>query len=214
MIDWGLMLRGFIIIALILMIVQVNYSEASALNKIHAACHAYAWKARQAMSSEFGYDAIYNKKLMITLIYQESRCKPMAKSAVGARGLGQMMPKTAKWMGEIDGKLKGLAARPYSVDLQIKAVARYLRWLRDYMQPMATDDDTLAAVLSAYNGGIAYVYRENKRDRLITSNNDHNANIWFDNVELFSNRSKSAFKENRHYVDVIINKWMAVYRGY
>jgi soluble lytic murein transglycosylase-like protein len=77
------------------------------------------------------------------LIEQESLWDPGAVSSVGAQGLGQFMPDTAKEFG-VD------VTDPKS---SIDGAARYLRYLIDYFG----GDQTLA--LYAYNGGMGNIER-------------------------------------------------------
>ena len=82
-------------------------------------------------SSEFGVDP----DLVRAVIKQESGWKPKAVSPVGARGLMQLMPKTAKGLGVTDSfdirqnirggtKLLGQLLRQYNGDVE-KALAAY-----------------------------------------------------------------------------------------
>jgi hypothetical protein len=77
------------------------------------------------------------------LIEQESAWDPSATSRVGAQGLGQFMPETAKEFG-VD------VTDPKS---SIDGAARYLRYLIDYFG----GNQTLA--LYAYNGGMGNIER-------------------------------------------------------
>ncbi len=209
------LLRFFVfVLIIVLAIFSQNKANAYQTSKIHIACHKYQHEVRNAMRREFGFNQKFNHQLMMALIYQESRCNPMAKSYVGARGLGQIMPRTSEWLEKMDANLRGLSVRPYSPKLQIRAVARYLKWLHDLIKDAATIDDLIAFTLSAYNGGQYYTYRRNKGDRLLTKKNGKDPDVWKGNVELFSTRRESLKKENRNYVDMIMNKWLPMYRGY
>src|SRR5690606_2355889 len=57
-------------------------------------------------------------RLLASLVYQESRFNPRARSWAGAMGLMQLMPATATLMGIKD---------PYQPDQNIRAGARYLK---------------------------------------------------------------------------------------
>ena len=142
--------------------------------------------------------------LLAGLIHQESRWRSDVKSPVGASGLSQFMPKTAKWMGDIDSRL----VKTDTIDPKwsIRAMSVYTRWLKDRVTGYNNCEDW-ALALSAYNGGIGWIWK----DQRIAKSKGLDDSKWFDNVELNSDRSKAAFEENRHYVDVIINKWQEVY---
>ncbi|MFP5502266.1 MAG: transglycosylase SLT domain-containing protein, partial [Candidatus Sericytochromatia bacterium] len=58
--------------------------------------------------------------LVVSLIATESSFNPRAVSPVGAQGLGQLMPPTARDMGVND---------PFDVEQNIHGTTRYLAWL-------------------------------------------------------------------------------------
>lgn len=88
-------------------------------------------------------------------IAQESGFNPNARSRVGALGLSQFMPGTAKWAGE---QLDSPAA-PLDPIWSVRAMVFYVRWLYDRVT-YKTDCDRFGAALSAYNGGLGW---HNKR---------------------------------------------------
>lgn len=84
--------------------------------------------------------------LIAGVIRQESAFDPRATSPVGARGLMQLMPNTAR---EVSQKV-GLAYRPerlYDPDLSVRLGATYLRELLDRF------DGNVELALAGYNGG-------------------------------------------------------------
>ena len=86
-------------------------------------------------------------QLLYSLIYQESRFEPAARSYAGARGLMQILPVTG-W--EIARTLNYPNYAPELLDLPIVSIrfgAYYLRWARDY----AGGNDI--AALAGYNAG-------------------------------------------------------------
>ena len=86
-------------------------------------------------------------QLLYSLIYQESRFEPAARSYAGARGLMQILPGTG-W--EIAQTLNYPNYSTELLDLPIVSIrfgAYYLRWARDY----AGDNDI--AALAGYNAG-------------------------------------------------------------
>lgn len=81
--------------------------------------------------------------LIEALVWQESRWKPGALSPVGARGLAQLMPGTAREMG-VD---------PDDPFANLEGGARYLR------QQLDRFDGDLEKALAAYNAGPGRVIR-------------------------------------------------------
>ena len=62
-------------------------------------------------------------------VHQESAWRPDAVSRVGAQGMAQFMPATAKWISGIDPALA--ARQPYSPAWALRALVTYDRWLYD-----------------------------------------------------------------------------------
>lgn len=91
-------------------------------------------------ASEYGVDPAF----MRAVVRAESNFDPKATSPVGAMGLGQLMPGTAKDMGVKD---------PYDVDQNLRGTAKYLGWLQGR-------HGSVDEVLAAYNYGTGNV---NKR---------------------------------------------------
>lgn len=88
-------------------------------------------------------------------LQQESGFKADARSRVGALGMAQFMPATAKWVA---ADLNATAA-PLDPQWSIRAVAYYMKWLYDRVSYRG-DCDRYGAALSSYNGGLGW---HNKR---------------------------------------------------
>jgi len=82
--------------------------------------------------------------LVAAVIEQESRFRPTAKSAVGARGLMQLMPRTGKWMG---------ASNLYDPEQNIDAGVKYIKYLHQRF------NGDLKNTIAAYNAGEGNVQR-------------------------------------------------------
>jgi soluble lytic murein transglycosylase-like protein len=82
--------------------------------------------------------------LVAAVIETESRFHPQARSAVGARGLMQLMPRTGRWLG---------AKNLYDPEQNVDAGVRYLKYLQDRF------DGNLKNAIAAYNGGEGNVQR-------------------------------------------------------
>lgn len=106
------------------------------------------------------YDGIIKKyareihwdwKLIAALVFQESRFNPTAKSWVGATGLMQLMPVTAKSLGVQPHQLT-------SPERNLQAGIKYLQWLEKSLQPHIHDKKELVKfVLASYNVGLGHV---------------------------------------------------------
>ena len=137
--------------------------------------------------------------VMAAQIHQESAWNKSAVSAVGAKGLAQFMPATAKWIPAIDSSLA--SPIPTNPTWAIRALARYDYWLYTRLKA-DTDCDRWAMTLSAYNGGLGWVLRDKKAAHAAGDSRW----LWWDNVEKYNaGRSKAAFRENRGYPRRILN---------
>ena len=86
-------------------------------------------------------------RLLCALIVQESGFNEKARSAVGAQGLTQLMPATAKELGVQD---------PLDAEQNIAGAARYLHTLY-HAFPESQPEHRHRLVLASYNGGIGRV---------------------------------------------------------
>lgn len=92
-------------------------------------------------------------------IAQESGWNPRAQSPVGAQGLMQFMPATARWVAT---KEAFGAVDAFNPLWSIRAGVWYDRWLYDRVKGHTTCDRWQFA-LSAYNGGLGWVNRRKAR---------------------------------------------------
>ncbi len=107
------------------------------------------------------YDHIFKKyapnigwdwRLMAAQAYQESRFRPNARSWVGARGLMQIMPATARGYRTPVSQLN-------NPETSVKVATRLLDDLDGYLtEYVPNDSERLKFVIAAYNVGIAHVY--------------------------------------------------------
>lgn len=81
------------------------------------------------------------------LIRQESRFIPQASSSVGARGLMQLMPKTASWMAKQLGLNRYEAHRISDIEMNLILGTAYLRTLYESL------DESFPLATAAYNAG-------------------------------------------------------------
>lgn len=162
-------------------------------------------------ASRYKRDLIRNARLVWGLdaptstfagqVHQESGWRADAVSPVGATGLTQFMPGTAKW---IAGLVPELADnQPLNPAWAIRALVEYDKWLYDRVPQTWSHCERMAFVLSSYNGGLGWL----QKDVALAQRSGADPQLWFDNVERFNGgRNVSAFAENRGYPARILNE--------
>lgn len=119
---------------------------------------------------KYAKDIKWDWRLLASQVYQESKFNPAAKSWAGAKGLMQLMPKTARSLG-----VKNLNSPTQS----IWGGTKYLKWLYDRF-PGVTDSLTrIKFVLAAYNCGVGHV----QDAQLLARSKGLNSQLWEDHVE-------------------------------
>lgn len=98
------------------------------------------------------YSAVvgWDWRLMAAMSYQESAFDPEAQSWVGARGLMQLMPNTARDLGVPEGKIT-------DPEQNVAAAARYLKKLQSTFADIIDTQERISFMLAAYNGGARHV---------------------------------------------------------
>lgn len=92
-------------------------------------------------------------------IHQESLWDANAVSHVGAQGMAQFMPATARWWCEIN-KLSSAECQPRNPAWAMRALVGYDKWLWDRIPGESGRCERMALTLRAYNGGLGYVQKE------------------------------------------------------
>ncbi|MCG5047307.1 transglycosylase SLT domain-containing protein [Pectobacterium brasiliense] len=131
-------------------------------------------------------------------LHQESGWNPRAVSPVGAQGLAQFMPATAKWISGIMPELK--TNQPFNPAWSMRALTKYDRWI--WQRVNAADDcQRMAMTLSGYNGGLGWV----QRDQKLAAQRGLDRQRWFGHVATVNaGRSAANWRENRHYPQRIL----------
>ncbi|MFP4060289.1 MAG: transporter substrate-binding domain-containing protein [Bacteroidales bacterium] len=121
-------------------------------------------------------------KLLASLIYQESRFNPSARSWAGAFGLMQLMPATAGRFGVTE------TSPP---EMQIRAGVQFIQWLDNQLVDEVKDkNERLKFILASYNMGLGHVLDA----RRLARKNGKDPNIWENNVDFFiKNKSNPNF---------------------
>ncbi|MCZ6616846.1 MAG: transporter substrate-binding domain-containing protein [Gammaproteobacteria bacterium] len=136
-------------------------------------------------SSEFEFDW----RMVVAQMYQESGFDPTRTSFAGARGLMQVMPRTA---GQVGVAVEDL----WKPEPNIIAGTRYLNWTRQRFEDSLPLSERLWFALAGYNAGPGHV-----RDaRRLAREQGLNPNLWFDNVErAMLLLSKPKYAQRAHY---------------
>ncbi len=117
-------------------------------------------------ADRYGFDW----RLVTAQMYQESKFNPGAQSHVGAKGLMQLMPRTASAMG-----VENTSDPANSIQGGIK----YLDWLRDRFNSNLAISDRLWFTLAAYNAGSGHV----QDARRLAGQLGHDPDRWFGHTE-------------------------------
>jgi soluble lytic murein transglycosylase-like protein len=104
----------------------------------------------RAAYSAWGLDAPI--AALAAQIHQESGWNPEAVSRVGATGMAQFMPATARWWCDANG-LAATECQPTNPVWAMRALVGYDRWLFDRVRG-PTEFDRFWAALRSYNGGL------------------------------------------------------------
>lgn len=166
---------------------RVAIPEASAL---------YRHRVEQAVAEVWGVNG--SPARLAAQLHQESAWRPNARSpGVGAQGIAQFMPATAKWIAELFPDKLG-QFDPWDAHQAILAAAIYDKWLLDRVQPLGytrlTECTRWNFALRGYNGGELWLLR----DRGLAVANKGDPNDWR-SVEKFRTRSVSNHQQNIDY---------------
>ena len=114
----------------------------------------------------------WDGRLLAAPGYVESHFDPNATSWAGARGLMQLMPRTAAHYGRHDGSIT-------DPDNSVYAASRYIADLNRILSSYVKDrDERIKFILAAYNSGIAHIY-----DAIaLARKHGKNPALWHDNV--------------------------------
>lgn len=124
----------------------------------------------KAFAKEIGWDW----RLLASMIYQESKFNPQAKSWAGAYGLMQIIPPTALQYG-----IDTCNAKPIE---SIDAGTRHIKKLDNYWIKYISDkNERIQFILASYNVGLGHIIDA----RNLAKKYRKNENIWYNQVELF-----------------------------
>jgi membrane-bound lytic murein transglycosylase F len=148
-------------------------------------------------------------RLLASMIYQESRFDPRARSWAGAFGLMQLMPVTAQRFG--------INMNSPARD-QINAGTQFISWLDKRFSPSVPDpEERIKFILASYNVGPGHVFDAIR----LADKNGKDPGKWHDNVDEFLLKKSNPDyyldpvvkygycrgTETIHYVDQVLERY-------
>lgn len=113
-------------------------------------------------------------RLLASLAYKESNFDTSVVSWAGAKGLMQLMPRTARIMGVPEGM-------EHNAEESVKAATRYLRLMERSFKSIADPDERTNFVLASYNAGIGHIFDA----MALAEKYGHDKHRWTDHVEKY-----------------------------
>lgn len=147
-----------LLVAVLLLGLVLQWSSGLCHAQVPHDAYRYKHELRQQANFVWGIGA--PTASFAAQIHQESHWNPSARSYVGAQGLAQIMPTTAKWIAEAYPGLRANA--PYNPTWAIRALLQYDRHLWNSIRA-DNDCERMAFSLAAYNGGLGWVYKRQAR---------------------------------------------------
>ncbi|MFZ6655646.1 transglycosylase SLT domain-containing protein [Undibacterium sp. TJN19] len=193
------------VVCALAVIVLVSCSLASAqAETIPRAAYKYKGDLTRIAKEVWGLDAPV--PMLAAQIHQESGWNPDAVSKVGALGMTQFMPATAKWWCDLN-KLSARDCQPRNPIWSMRSLAGYDLWIADRTKG-ETEFDLLWAALRGYNGGLGHWLKE---AALVRPALNHEA---IDAACGRASRSIVHCKENLDYPNRILNRLQPIYAGW
>lgn len=138
-------------------------------------------------------------RLLKAQCYQESRLDPLAESPVGAYGLCQFMPATAR---EVSSKLNTSPESFWLPEVSIRAAGFYMRKLILSWKSPRPPLDRHKLALGSYNAGIGHLL---KAQRLCD-----NARLYDDIIACLPQVTGRHSKETIGYTKNIVDRWYPI----
>lgn len=149
-------------------------------------------------------------RLIAAQAYQESAFDPEAVSFMGAMGLMQLMPSTAKSVGVSQDRV-------FDAETNVKGAVRLINQLNSHYASITNKDERINFILAAYNAGPGHV----DDARALAKKYGKNPDVWLGNVDSYVlNMSKAEYfnqpevahgyfrgSETYDYVNSIRSRW-------
>lgn len=165
------------------------------------------------------YDGIFKKqailcgwdwRLLAAQAYQESAFDPQAVSYMGAMGLMQLMPGTAREVGVTQSEV-------FVPESNVRGAVKYINKLNTHYASIANADERINFILAGYNAGAGHV----DDARALAQKYGKDPDVWLGNVDVFVLRmSESTYysqpevkhgyfrgSETYDYVNSIRTRW-------
>lgn len=113
-------------------------------------------------------------RLMAAQAYQESSFDPQAVSFMGAMGLMQLMPSTAREVGVSQSEV-------FNPTSNVRGAAQVIKKLNTRYAAIANADERINFILAAYNAGPGHL----DDARALAKKYGKNPNVWLGNVDVF-----------------------------
>lgn len=128
-----------------------------ALAQVPPAAQQHKRTLTRAAHSQWGLDAPV--AVFAAQVHQESAWRTDALSHVGAQGLAQFMPATARWWCDRTGTAAA-DCQPTNPTWAMRSLVGYDKWLYDRAPAHYSPRDRMWVALRAYNGGLGHWQRE------------------------------------------------------
>ena len=149
-------ISGFLLCVVFNLISQLLFSASGFAQAIPASAMKYRAELTRAAHVGWGLDAPV--AVFAAQIHQESGWNSEAVSRVGAKGMAQFMPATARWWCEANA-IASSACVPENPTWAMRALVGYDRWLYDRVRG-PDEFNRLWAMLRSYNGGLGHWQQE------------------------------------------------------
>ncbi len=123
---------------------------------------------------QYAKDINWDWRLLASLAYTESNFDTAVVSWAGARGLMQLMPRTAYAMGMPKGM-------EHNAEESVKAATKYIASVNKSLRMISDEKERLYFILAAYNAGLGHIYDAIALAKKYGKDN----NKWYDNAEKF-----------------------------